>query len=406
MNRRDMDSYGQGGQSFSHFNAGYMQQQHQQRRTYDHGPAMGVPAMIPPMMYPPYGYIGMNSYQPMPMMPGSMELGHMGPSDVDMLTNRMGGMRLQHEQNLNMEVGYGRGNSFRSQQYSPMMEQTSALSGGSNSKGRQGHNQNSAKRRNQRGLEDKTQRTVYISSIDLKVTEAQLASFFMDCGEVLDCRICGDPNSATRFAFIEFTEVEGAERALDRTGIMLGSLPLRILPSKTAIVPVKRELMPSSQDDVERCGRTVYVTNIDKRVDRVDVRGFFEQLCGKVCKLRLLGDSAHSTRIAFVEFVGAEAAMAALNCSGAILGSLPIRVSPSKTPVRSEHTGSSSNNTPHNQNSRSGPIQPPQHQRQDSLPNPVSPPQEPPVNTRTLSAETESSSPDSVDDQGGDVEEA
>ncbi|KAK9204692.1 hypothetical protein WN943_014956 [Citrus x changshan-huyou] len=30
----------------------------------------------------------------------------------------------------------------------------------------------------------------------------------------------------------------------------------------------------------------------------------------------------------------AESAIAALNCSGAVLGSLPIRVSPSKTPVR------------------------------------------------------------------------
>ncbi|MFQ6626334.1 hypothetical protein Gotur_005258, partial [Gossypium turneri] len=30
----------------------------------------------------------------------------------------------------------------------------------------------------------------------------------------------------------------------------------------------------------------------------------------------------------------AESAIAALNCSGAVLGSLPIRVSPSKTPIR------------------------------------------------------------------------
>ncbi|KAI7758225.1 hypothetical protein M8C21_018747, partial [Ambrosia artemisiifolia] len=30
----------------------------------------------------------------------------------------------------------------------------------------------------------------------------------------------------------------------------------------------------------------------------------------------------------------AESAIAALNCSGAVLGTLPIRVSPSKTPVR------------------------------------------------------------------------
>jgi hypothetical protein len=41
---------------------------------------------------------------------------------------------------------------------------------------------------------------------------------------------------------------------------------------------------------------------------------------GKVAKIRLLGDFAHSTRIAFVEFADAEGAMAALNCSGAMLG--------------------------------------------------------------------------------------
>ncbi|MFS7924459.1 hypothetical protein Hanom_Chr03g00272801 [Helianthus anomalus] len=34
----------------------------------------------------------------------------------------------------------------------------------------------------------------------------------------------------------------------------------------------------------------------------------------------------------------AESAIAALNCSGAVLGSLPIRVSPSKTPVRPRTT--------------------------------------------------------------------
>jgi hypothetical protein len=41
---------------------------------------------------------------------------------------------------------------------------------------------------------------------------------------------------------------------------------------------------------------------------------------GKVSRIRLLGDYAHSTRIAFVEFHHAEGALAALNCSGALLG--------------------------------------------------------------------------------------
>nr|GMD10399.1 Polyadenylate-binding protein-interacting protein 11 [Ipomoea batatas] len=50
------------------------------------------------------------------------------------------------------------------------------------------------------------------------------------------------------------------------------------------------------------CARTVYCTNIDKKVSQADVKLFFESICGEVYRLRLLGDYHHSTRIAFVEF--------------------------------------------------------------------------------------------------------
>nr|GMC67017.1 polyadenylate-binding protein-interacting protein 11-like [Ipomoea batatas] len=142
--------------------------------------------------------------------------------------------------------------------------------------------------------DDVIKRTVYVSDIDHQVTEEQLAGLFLNCGQVVDCRICGDPNSVLRFAFVEFTD----------------------------------------EDEREMCARTIYCTNIDKKVTQADVKLFFETICGEVHRLRLLGDYQHSTRIAFVEFVMAESAIAALNCSGVILGSLPIRVSPSKTPVR------------------------------------------------------------------------
>lgn len=42
----------------------------------------------------------------------------------------------------------------------------------------------------------------------LQVTEAEVAQHFADCGDIMDCRVCGDPNSAMRFAFIEFREEE------------------------------------------------------------------------------------------------------------------------------------------------------------------------------------------------------
>ncbi|XP_060212240.1 polyadenylate-binding protein-interacting protein 11-like isoform X1 [Lycium barbarum] len=182
--------------------------------------------------------------------------------------------------------------------------------------------------------EDVIRRTVYVSEIDHQVTEEQLAGLFLSCGQVVDCRICGDTNSVLRFAFVEFTDEEGARSALSLAGTMLGFYPVRVLPSKTAIAPVNPTFLPRSEDEREMCARTVYCTNIDKKVTQADVKLFFETFCGEVHRLRLLGDYHHSTRIAFVEFVMAECAIAALNCSGAILGSLPIRVSPSKTPVR------------------------------------------------------------------------
>ncbi|KAG6684699.1 hypothetical protein I3842_12G074800 [Carya illinoinensis] len=205
--------------------------------------------------------------------------------------------------------------------------------------GRRRKNYNQGKRRpnTRTGLaqrEESIRRTVYVSDIDQQVTEEQLAALFINCGMVVDCRICGDPNSVLRFAFIEFTDEESARAALDLSGTMLGFYPVRVLPSKTAIAPVNPTFLPRTEDEREICARTIYCTNIDKKVSQADVKLFFESVCGEVFRLRLLGDYNHSTRIAFVEFLMAESAIAALNCSGVILGSLPIRVSPSKTPVR------------------------------------------------------------------------
>ncbi|XP_062190156.1 polyadenylate-binding protein-interacting protein 9-like [Phragmites australis] len=182
--------------------------------------------------------------------------------------------------------------------------------------------------------EGSIRRTVYVSDIDHTVTEERLADIFATCGQVVDCRICGDPRSVLRFAFIEFSDEEGAGAALNLGGTIFGFYPVRVLPSKTAILPVNPKFLPRTEDEKEMVIRTVYCTNIDKMVTQLDVKNFFEELCGEVSRLRILGDNVHSTRIAFVEFVHAEGAIMALNCSGMILGTLPVRVSPSKTPVK------------------------------------------------------------------------
>eukprot|EP00891_Asterochloris_glomerata_P007721 jgi/Astpho2/7721/fgenesh1_pm.00115_%23_35_t len=180
--------------------------------------------------------------------------------------------------------------------------------------------------------QENVRRTVYICDIDQEATEEQLATMFKECGQIVDCRVCGDPNSAMRFAFIEFCSEDGVQSALTKNGTVLGQYPIRVLPSKTAIVPVNNQYLPRTMEERELCSRTVYAANIDKKVDKWAVQDFFETLCGPVSKIRLLGDYHHATRIAFIEFDKAESAKVALNCSGALLGQLPVRVAPSKTP--------------------------------------------------------------------------
>ncbi|GER33622.1 CTC-interacting domain 8, partial [Striga asiatica] len=173
--------------------------------------------------------------------------------------------------------------------------------------------------------EDSIRRTVYVSDIDHNITEEQLAALFSGYGLVVDCRVCGDPHSHLRFAFVEFADDYSARAALNLNGTLLGFSPVKVLPSKTAILPVNPTFLPRSEDEREMCARTVYCTNIDKKVTQADVKSFFETRCGEVSRLRLLGDQVHSTRIAFVEFFMAESAIVALDCCGEVLGSQRIR---------------------------------------------------------------------------------
>ena len=114
-----------------------------------------------------------------------------------------------------------------------------------------------------------------------------MRDFFSQCGAVVESRMCGDPNSALRFAFIEFDGEEAvtkarplraaagtrcddaplALQALALTGAVMGSYSIKVVRSKTAIVPVNASLLPRTEEESERCKRTVYVTNIDLGVE-------------------------------------------------------------------------------------------------------------------------------------------
>eukprot|EP00955_Chlamydomonas_euryale_P056073 356305-Chlamydomonas_euryale.AAC.3 len=87
--------------------------------------------------------------------------------------------------------------------------------------------------------------TYSLSHTHAQVTEADLAEYFSDCGWVIDCRICGDPASATRFGFIEFQStdavpkvwgVQGVARCVERG---VDRRPGRAIPPLTCSQPTR-----------------------------------------------------------------------------------------------------------------------------------------------------------------------
>ncbi|KMZ76181.1 hypothetical protein ZOSMA_105G00080 [Zostera marina] len=182
--------------------------------------------------------------------------------------------------------------------------------------------------------EERIKRTIYVCDIDLYISEDYLASMFSKCGPVVDYRISIDPSSIRRIAFVEFTDEVSTAAALAMSGTIIGFYPIKVLPSRTAIAPVNPTYLPRSDIEREACNRTIYCKNIDKNITQPGLKDFFQSVCGQVAQLKLLGDGHFPTRIAFIEFVMAESAAAALNCNGVMLGNCSIRISPSKTPIR------------------------------------------------------------------------
>eukprot|EP01024_Parvocaulis_polyphysoides_P071291 TRINITY_DN8868_c0_g1_i3.p1 TRINITY_DN8868_c0_g1~~TRINITY_DN8868_c0_g1_i3.p1 ORF type:complete len:311 (-),score=32.38 TRINITY_DN8868_c0_g1_i3:4829-5761(-) len=205
---------------------------------------------------------------------------------------------------------------------------------------------NTRKIRQQEQLSANKERTIYVSEVEHNVTEADLAVLFSRCGDVQDVRLCGDAHSRMRFAFVEFSQETwrfAVPEALKLNNTILRGYPIRVQKSRTAIVPIKKELLPRDEGEMEKCQRTVYASNIDRRFTKQDIVTFFEALSvddsigadGKVQKIKMFGDSGQNTQIAFLEFNSPESATCALHkCQGALMGCLPLRVSPSKTPIR------------------------------------------------------------------------
>jgi RNA recognition motif-containing protein len=66
-----------------------------------------------------------------------------------------------------------------------------------------------------------------MGNLDVETTEQELTDFLNNvCGPVSFVKLAGIPN-VSRFAFVEFSKIEGAMKALKMTGTLFKEKPLK-----------------------------------------------------------------------------------------------------------------------------------------------------------------------------------
>lgn len=79
-------------------------------------------------------------------------------------------------------------------------------------------------------------RTIYIGNLSPMVHEDALRKYFLGCGEILFTKIAGSNDQASRYGFIEFKELSGAQRALSLNGTQLGDRSIKVGKANNPIV--------------------------------------------------------------------------------------------------------------------------------------------------------------------------
>jgi len=105
---------------------------------------------------------------------------------------------------------------------------------------------------------DEVERTIYVANLDAAVAPETLMQFFgLHAGEVKYARMAGEEGLPVRAAFIEFSEKASVSRALALTGQLLGSRPVTVVPSNSAIVKSVSGLEGASSHEIEEALRKV-----------------------------------------------------------------------------------------------------------------------------------------------------
>ena len=78
-------------------------------------------------------------------------------------------------------------------------------------------------------VQEKKQRTVFLSNLDFEVDEGEIEQLMSSSGHVVEVRLVKHPNGKSKgFAFVEFETVESAASALKRDNELIRGRPMYI----------------------------------------------------------------------------------------------------------------------------------------------------------------------------------
>ena len=164
-------------------------------------------------------------------------------------------------------------------------------------------------------LEGETQNTtIFVGSIPFESTEAEITSFFSQCGTIENCKLLLDPSSR-RFkgsCFIRFDSAEAAQSACNLNGNTFMGRKLYISMSTSKPAPQTTH---------------VFIGNLDPASDIPSLTQFFSS-CGTVLNIKLITDKTtmRNRGFGFVEFGDEQSAKNSLALNGTMMGSRPIRI--------------------------------------------------------------------------------
>eukprot|EP01135_Chromosphaera_perkinsii_P004204 Nk52_evm23s271 gene=Nk52_evmTU23s271 len=101
------------------------------------------------------------------------------------------------------------------------------------------------------------QRTVYVGNLDSSIPERDIRSHFEQCGRVLFVRMAGDESQPTRYCFVEFENLDAANRAMTLAGTEFRGRYLKVNRSKTPAGKIPRMVVPASMAEVQEAMRKV-----------------------------------------------------------------------------------------------------------------------------------------------------